>query len=73
MEKAKGEQFVLPENPYVNEGRTFLGWSDGTKIYQPGETYTMPFQAVTFTAQWRNATCQDIWFLAGDAYDPRMR
>ena len=71
MEKAKGEQFVLPENPYVNEGRTFLGWSDGTKIYQPGETYTMPFQAVTFTAQWRNATCQDIWFLAGDAYDPK--
>lgn len=33
-------------------GYTFLGWSDGENLYQPGDTYTMPSHSVTLTAQW---------------------
>ena len=33
-------------------GDTFMGWSDGHQIYQPGATYTMPAAPVTLTAQW---------------------
>ena len=33
-------------------GHEFIGWSDGTNMYQPGNTYTMPSNAVTLTAQW---------------------
>jgi hypothetical protein len=33
-------------------GETFTGWSDGTTVYQPGSTYTMPAAPVTLTAQW---------------------
>jgi outer membrane protein OmpA-like peptidoglycan-associated protein len=33
-------------------GETFTGWSDGTTVYQPGATYTMPAAPVTLTAQW---------------------
>ena len=36
----------------LKTGYTFLGWSDGTAIYQDGSSYTMGSQNVTFTAQW---------------------
>lgn len=50
--KAAGESFTLPANTFTREGYTFAGWSDGTKTYAAGATYTMPAHAVTFTAQW---------------------
>ena len=36
-------------------GKEFAGWSDGTNIYNAGDTYTMGAAAVTFTAQWKAA------------------
>lgn len=35
-------------------GHIFLGWSDGTDTYQPGNSYTMSDDDVIFTAQWRD-------------------
>lgn len=34
-------------------GYDFVGWSDGTNIYQATNSYTMPAGNVTFTAQWQ--------------------
>lgn len=64
LEKAEGETFQLPQNPYVNEGRSFLGWWDGEALFQPGDTYTMPHKQVTFTAQWRDSDSYDVYFQA---------
>ena len=30
----------------------FSGWPDGTTIYQPGDTFTMPEFDITLTAMW---------------------
>ena len=50
---AENGKFILPsQNTLAKTGYTFAGWNDGTKTYQPTESYTMPAKAVTFTAQW---------------------
>lgn len=36
----------------VRSGYVFSGWSDGTTVYSPGETFQMPASDVTLTAQW---------------------
>ena len=48
------ETVTVPGNTgnLVKSGFTFAGWNDGTNTYQPGATYTMPANNVTFTAQW---------------------
>src|SRR5665648_447541 len=53
---AETSTFVLPANPFIKTGYTFAGWSDGTNTYAAGATYTMPANAVTFTAQWTATT-----------------
>lgn len=50
--KCKGDTFNLPDNPYTKSGYTFAGWSDGSNVYQPGASYTMPGSDVAFSAQW---------------------
>ena len=50
-------KITLPANPYTDYGMNFTGWSDGTKIYQASNSYTMPARNVRFTAQWTN----DVW------------
>lgn len=37
----------------VRTGYTFSGWSDGTNIYKPGASFSMPARNVTLTAQWK--------------------
>lgn len=64
-DKAEGNQFVIPPNQYTWDNHTFIGWNDGNKTYQPGETYTMPGRNVVFTAQWRQDT-YTITFAPGD-------
>ena len=49
---AENATFVLPANTFTRNGYTFIGWNDGTNMYIAGITYTMPANAVTFTAQW---------------------
>ena len=44
---------TLPASSFTYEGHRFTGWSDGTTLYQPGETYTLSARDVTFTAQWQ--------------------
>lgn len=47
-------QIILPECTFEREDYRFTGWSYGDKIYQPGDSFTMPDQNVTFTAQWQH-------------------
>ncbi len=51
---AKG-QITLPANPFLKADHLFTGWKvDGDdKLYQPGDSFTMPARNVTFTAQWQ--------------------
>lgn len=53
LEIAENGTFDLPANPFTKIGHTFTGWSDGTKLYAPGDTYTVLAADVSFTAQWR--------------------
>ncbi len=48
---------TLPENTFKVYGMNFGGWSDGTKTYASGASYTMPEGNVTFKAVWM----QDQW------------
>ena len=47
-----GDQIIVTFSTPVRENYVFSGWSDGTTIYQPGDTFTMPESNVTFTAVW---------------------
>lgn len=47
-----GEQIVIESEAPLKDGYYFVGWSDGSRTYQPGGTYTMPSHDVTLTAQW---------------------
>lgn len=49
---AESSTFQLPANPFHRPGYQFTGWSYGGRVYQPGETFTMPNSNVTFSAQW---------------------
>ena len=47
-----GTAITLPANPFTApEGQLFNGWSDGTDVYQPGDSYTLD-ATTTFEAQW---------------------
>lgn len=37
-----GEQFVLPECEFVNEGKTFAGWNYNGTVYQPDDSFEIP-------------------------------
>ncbi len=47
-----GEKITLPYNTFSREGYSFVGWSDGDKVYRGGTIYNMPAENVTLTAQW---------------------
>lgn len=49
-----GSEVTLPVPERL--GYTFLGWSDGTTLYAPGDSYTVPATEVTLTAQWKQRT-----------------
>ncbi|MDE7164561.1 MAG: InlB B-repeat-containing protein [Clostridiales bacterium] len=54
-DKAKGEKFNLAKADGLTNGdKEFDGWSDGANKYDAGAEYTMPENAVTFTAQWKD-------------------
>ena len=58
LEKAAARTVItLPENTFKVYGMNFGGWSDGTKTYASGASYTMPEGNVTFKAVWT----QDKW------------
>lgn len=49
---APGETITVEENFYVQGGYKFVGYSDGSKVYQPGDEYIVGDTNVVFTAQW---------------------
>ncbi len=48
-----GLEYTLPENPYILEGGTFLGWESSAdeKLYQPGEKFKITSENVTYSAK----------------------
>lgn len=50
--QAASATFNLPGNTFTKTGYVFDKWSDGSKTYAVGEEFTMPANAVTFTATW---------------------
>ena len=51
----EGQSFVVAAGP-TRSNFTFMGWSDGSSIYQPGATYTVGASNVNLTAQWRQSS-----------------
>lgn len=61
--KTTGEncQIVLPSEAPVREGYDFGGWSDGSNVYQTGETVTLPAgENLTLTAVWNQQKVQYV-------------
>ncbi len=56
QQMAAGSAFNLPAAPQAAEGYTFLGWYDGTTLYQAGAAYTVN-GSVTLTARWQASLC----------------
>ena len=46
-------KIILPECTFERKDYLFTGWLYDGKTYQPGDSFTMPAQNVTFTAQWQ--------------------
>lgn len=53
LSAVENAKIILPTCTFEREDYLFTGWSDGEQIYQPGDSFTMPAQDVTFTAQWQ--------------------
>jgi uncharacterized repeat protein (TIGR02543 family) len=47
------------------DGKNFVGWSDGTNTYGGGATYTMGTANITLTAQWQNQVYAITYALNG--------
>ena len=47
--------FVIAD-PATRSGFTFTGWTDGSRDYQPGETYQVGVLPVSLTASWTTLT-----------------
>lgn len=60
----EGGTFTVAENAFVYAGHEFTGWSDGSKTYQAGDTYTVGTSNVTLTAQW--AAAYSVTYAAGN-------
>ena len=71
--KQQGDSIILPENTWFYsdiQGYVFAGWyvkADGynSKLYQPGDSYTMPNKDVTFRARFEQPTFT-VTYKAGD-------
>ncbi len=49
---SENEMITISENTFTMQGSRFVGWSDGVKIYHPGDTYTVGTSDVVFVAVW---------------------
>lgn len=49
-----GSTYTLPENPFINESATFIGWTSSADnlIYEAGTQVTVGEYNVTYTATW---------------------
>ena len=52
-EAVGGSVLTLPASDFTKDNVQFTGWLYDGKTYQPGDRFTMPNRAVTFTAQWQ--------------------
>lgn len=50
-----GQTVTITNKVPTKEGYVFDGWSDGSTIYQPGNTFEMPEHDVTLTAVWKES------------------
>lgn len=55
---AKGDIVSITAKKPTKDGYNFKEWSDGSRTYQPSETFTMPDHDVTLTAVWEKVTSQ---------------
>ena len=53
LEAVGDSVLTLPECAYSRTDHKFTGWLYNGKVYQPGDSFTMPARNVTFTAQWQ--------------------
>ncbi len=58
---------VVGANPFSQGGYRFVGFSDGTNIYQPGDSYQLGTEDVVFTAVWEELDKIQIAFNGGAA------
>jgi len=56
-----GTKITITNNIFTKQGYDFIGWSDGTDIYNAGSEYTIGDENVTFTAVFGHI-CNDIGF-----------
>ena len=57
----EGGEFVLPENTFTYSGHVFTGWSDGEKVYAPGDSVVVDGNK-EYLAQWRELYTYTVSF-----------
>ncbi|MBQ7912970.1 MAG: hypothetical protein IJ308_04390 [Clostridia bacterium] len=50
---APGAAITLKANAFTLTGKTFAGWTDGSNVYQAGDTYYVGNANATLTARWK--------------------
>ena len=51
-EYGEGDTVTVRPAPAEQPNKEFVGWTDGTTVYDPEETFEMPDHDVTLTAKW---------------------
>lgn len=53
------DKVTLPSgNTFSRPGYTFIGWTDGENVYQPGDTYTATHATTQMKAKWKKNSYQ---------------
>ena len=55
----EGEVITLSTGVPTKTGYSFAGWQYNNKVYQPGDSFTMPAENVTMMPQWNQSTATD--------------
>ncbi len=55
----KGQVYTIADPMSTKEGFVFVGWSDGTEVYHPGDRITVE-RSITLTAVWGHAVTFDL-------------
>ena len=64
---AVGASFTVAASTGLSKtGSSFGGWSDGVRIYQPGDKYTVGASDISLIATWIAAITRTVTFQLGD-------
>lgn len=62
----EGDVFSTAKNTFTLNGYAFAGWSDGTKVYEVGDSVTVGTSNITLTATWISLA-KSVTYVSGNS------